>query len=79
MRLIHPYTHGKAAFIERFHKSIQKMFWNHTRHISTLQGLRSMPEMVESYNTREHSVCSIIPCYFSSLFLQIFNIFADAW
>ena len=57
MRLIHPYTHGHSSFIERMHRTIQKMFWNHTRDMCTWEGLKSLPEIVHSYNNREHWVC----------------------
>ena len=73
MRLIHPYTHGHASFIERMHKTVQKMFWNHARDISSWQGLKSLPEIVHSYNNRQHRVCWITRTIFD-LFLFKFSL-----
>ena len=57
MKLIHPRTHGHASFVERIHRTLQKMFWNHSRESASWKELKSLPEIMHSYNTREHSVC----------------------
>ena len=54
MKLIHPYTHQKAAFIERAHQTIQNMLWSHISHTGNYNIINILDDVVKSYNNRGH-------------------------
>ena len=54
MKLIHPYSHQKAAFIERAHQTIQNMLWSHISHTGNYNIINILDDVVKSYNNRGH-------------------------
>ena len=56
MKLIHPYSHGKAPFVERVHQTIQKIIWTHIIHTGSKNIIGVLDDVVRTYNTRPHSM-----------------------
>ena len=54
MKLIHPYTHEKAPFVERVHQSIQKIFWTHISATGSRNIMPILDDVVRTYNSRAH-------------------------
>ena len=54
MKLIHPYTHEKAVFVERVHQTIQSIFWAHISHTGSKQIIDILDDVIHTYNNRAH-------------------------
>ena len=54
MKLIHPYTHEKAVFVERVHQTIQNIFWSHISHTGSKKIIHILDDVVHTYNNRAH-------------------------
>ena len=54
MKLIHPYTHEKAAFIERAHQTIQSIFWSNISDKGDYNIINILDDVIKTYNNRSH-------------------------
>ena len=54
MKLIHPYTHEKAAFIERAHQTIQSIFWSNISDKGDYDIINILDDVIKTYNNRSH-------------------------
>ena len=51
---IHPFSHGKAVFIERLNQTIQKLLHSHLLEVGSKNFMSVLSDVVHTYNTRPH-------------------------
>ena len=54
MKLIHPYTHQHAGFIERLHRTLHKLIWSQISEKGSHLYIDKLDRILHSYNNRPH-------------------------
>ena len=61
IKIVHPSSDKKAAIVERCNRTIQGILYRFLAHNQTKSYSNVLPDLIESYNTREHSTIKMTP------------------
>ena len=61
IKIVHPYSEGKASMVERFNRSLQSLMYKHMSENQTTRYVDVLSDLLSTYNNREHRSIGMSP------------------